>query len=212
MTILRSKPKLIRRIPPQIDTNELNKDLEQLRDQALASGAAEAAVITKEDVVFNREIRHKIEKDDSYPSVHWPLHYPKDDLVEAILAYQWAIFFRMDISGNFPNYAGGPIPDNTHRQLYVKLYEIVAEIESSGFYRGYHLSLGLASGNCRSIFCTEEKRCWPMLKGKACVRPNMGRPSMEAAGIDAVAMAKQRSWHISENAPCQVLAGIVMII
>ena len=130
---------------------------------------------------------------------------------EAIRSYQWAIFFRMKTDDKFPNYAGGPIPDNAHRQVFVRLYEIVAEIESTGFYRGYHLSLGLAAGNCRSIFCSEEKRCWPMIKGRACVRPNMGRPSMEAAGIDAVAIAKKLNWQISENAPCQILAGIVLI-
>ena len=212
MSILQDKPKIVRRIAPQLDPVQLGQDLEQLRDQALASGAAEAAVIKREDIVFDQGIRLRIEKNDRYLSVHWPLQYPRDDLEEAILAYQWAIIFRVNTDDNFPNYAGGPIPDNIHRQVYVKLYEIVAEIESTGFYMGYHLSLGLAAGNCRSVFCADENRCWPMLKGRPCIRPNLGRPSMEAAGLDALAMARKLNWQISENAPCQVLAGIVMII
>jgi predicted metal-binding protein len=95
--------------------------------------------------------------------------------------------------------------------MYLKTYEISAALESAGFYMGYHLSLGLAAGNCRSVFCADEKRCWPMIKGKVCVRPNMGRPSMEAAGIDAVAIAKKLVMKFGEKEQSAILAGLVMI-
>jgi predicted metal-binding protein len=211
MTSLADKPEKVRRISSYIDPVQLKMDLEQLRDKALTLGAADAAVIQIDDVIFDPELLKRVNADGGYPSVHWPLNYPKDDLKEAIKAYQWAIFFRMKIDGDFPYYGGGPILNGEHRQWYLKLYEITAALESSGFYMGYQLSLGLASGNCRGVFCADEKRCWPMIKGRACIRPNMGRPSMEATGIDALSIADKLNWHLPEGGSYPILAGLVMI-
>lgn len=211
MTSLADKPEIVRRISSHIDPVQLKKDLERLRDKALTLGAADAAVIQKEDIVFNPEVLQRVNADGIYPSIHWPLNYPKDDLKEAIGAYQWAIFFRMKIDDDFPYYGGGPIQNDEHQQLYGEVYKITTALESSGFYMGYHLSLGLACGNCRSVFCTDEMRCWPMLKGQACVRPNMGRPSMEAAGIDAFSIAGNLNWPMHEGGACPILAGLVLI-
>ena len=212
MTSLADKPEIVRRILAHIDPVQLKKDLERLRDKALAFGAADAAVIQKEDIIFDPELVKRVETDDGYQSIHWPLNYPKDDLEEAIRAYQYAIFFRMNIDGDFPYYGGGPILNDEHRQRYLKVYEITTSLESSGFYLGYHLSLGLASGNCRSVFCADEKRCWPMVKGRACIRPNMGRPSIEATGIDALSIARTLNWQLPVGAPYPILAGLVMIV
>ena len=206
------KPEIVRQIAAEIDPKQLKEDLEKLKNKALDLGASEALVIQNKYVIFNPDILKRIDADNSYPSIHWPLNYPKDDFEEAIRAYQWAIFFRLDIDKNFPDYGGGPISDENHRQIYLKIYEISTAIESAGFYMGYHLSLGLASENCRSVFCADEKRCWPMIKGKVCVRPNMGRPSLEAAGIDAAAMAKKIKWRLNENSKCPILPGLVMIV
>jgi predicted metal-binding protein len=211
VTILAKKPEIVRRISSLINPIQLKQDLVQIRNEALTLGAADAAVVQKNDIIFNPELLKRVNTNGDYPSVHWPLNYPKDDLKEAIGAYQWAIFFRMKIDGNFPYYGGGPIPNGEHRQLYLKLYEITTALESSGFYMGYHLSLGLASGNCRSVFCADEKRCWPMSKGRACIRPNMGRPSMEATGIDALSIADKLHWSLPEGASCRILAGLVMV-
>jgi predicted metal-binding protein len=211
MTSLADKPEIVRRISAHIDPELLREDLEWLSDKALALGAEDAAIIQKEDIVFNPDIRRRVKKNKSHPSLHWPLDYPRDNLEEAVRAYQWAIFFRMKIDDNFPNYGGGPIQNETHRQIYLRLYEITTSLESSGFYMGYHLSLGLASGNCRSVFCADEKRCWPMIKGRTCTHPYRGRPSMEAAGIDAVSIAGKLNWLLPEDAACPLLAGLVLI-
>jgi predicted metal-binding protein len=212
MKSIDSKPEIVRRVLPEIDHKQLTVDLEKLKNKTIDMGAAEAAILRDEDIVFNPDLLKRINTDRSFPSIHWPLVYPKDDIEEAIRAYQWAIFFRMHINKDFPDYGAGPIPDENHRLSYKEVYEISTAIESAGFYMGYHLSLGLASGNCRSVFCSDEKRCWPMIKGKVCVRPNMGRPSMEAAGVDAVAMAKNLKWKLEENSKCFLLAGLVLIV
>jgi predicted metal-binding protein len=189
----------------------LLEDLAILKNKAIDLGASEAFVIGNHDILFNSDILRRIEADNLYPSIHWPLVYPKDDIREAISAYKWGIFFRMDIDTDFPEYGGGPITDKNHLQVYKKIYEISTLIESAGFYMGYHLALGLGAGNCRSVFCADEKRCWPMIKGKVCVHPNMGRPSKEAAGIDAAAMARNLNMKIDENSNRLILAGLVMI-
>lgn len=212
MKSIDSKPEIVRRVLPEIDHKQLTVDLEKLKNKTIDMGAAEAAILRDEDIVFNPDLLKRINTDQSFPSIHWPLVYPKDDIEEAIRAYQWAIFFRMYMNKDFPDYGAGPIPDENHRLSYKEVYEISTAIESTGFYMGYHLSLGLASGNCRSVFCSDEKRCWPMIRGKVCVRPNMGRPSMEAAGIDAVAMAKNLKWKLEENSKCLLLAGLVLIV
>jgi predicted metal-binding protein len=211
MISLYKKPDTVRQIAAEIDPDQLARDLEALKNKSISISAMEAAVIRKDDIIFNPRILERISADKNFVSIHWPLFYPKDDIREAIEAYEWGIFFKMDTDENFPDYGGEPISDENHLKVYKKVYEISTAIESTGFYMGYHLSLGLAAGNCRSVFCAEEKRCWPMIKGKACVRPNMGRPSVESAGIDAAAMAKNLKMKVHEKARCPILAGLVMI-
>ncbi len=104
MTSLAKKPDIVRQVPAYIDPDQLKKDLERLKDKALSSGVADAVIIQGEDIVFDSNILKKVEEDNGYPSVHWPLDYPKDDLEEAISAYQWAIFFRINIDDNFADY------------------------------------------------------------------------------------------------------------
>ena len=205
-------PDNVRQVPPYIDQEQLKKDLEILRNMAVEAGAADTAIISAEDVIFNPETKARVQADDGYPSIHWPLDYPKDDVEEAIRAYQSGVFFRVEaIDSKMPNYGGGPISDPTHRKDYLKVYEIVTLLESASFYMAYHLALGFPTGNCRSVFCADEKRCWPTLKGKVCIHPYKGRPSMEAAGMDAAAMAERLKWEISGNKTAPLLAGLVMV-
>jgi predicted metal-binding protein len=211
MKSLSKKPDTVRQIAAEIDPDQLARDLEALKNKSISIGAMQAAVVRKDDIIFNPKILELISADNSFTSIHWPLSYPKDDIQEAIKAYEWGIFFTIAADEDFPDYGGGPISDKNHLQAYKKVYEISTAIESTGFYMGYHLSLGLASGNCRSVFCAGKKRCWAMIKGRACIRPNMGRPSVESAGIDAAAMAKNFKMKAHEKARCPILAGLVMI-
>ncbi len=211
MTLKMEKPDAVSRICARDDPGILDGDLKQLREKARQGGATNASVIRSDQVVFRSSIRERVNADDRFPSVHWPLVYPKDDIEEAIRAYQYGLFFRIPTPPEMPVYGGGPIDDIDHRNRYVRLYDLVTMLESACFYNGYHLAMGLAAGNCRSVFCRNEKRCWPMLKGKACIYPNRGRPSLEAAGIDAPAMAVHAGWEFNENSHEVLLAGLVMV-
>lgn len=211
MTLKIEKPDSVSRIAVKDDPVILAGNLKLLCEKAKQGGATDTIVINSDQVVFNTSIRERVNADDGYPSVHWPLIYPKDDIAEAIGAYQYGIFFRIPTPPGMPVYGGGPIDDIGHRNSYVRLYDLVTILESACFYSGYHLAMGLAAGNCRSVFCSNEKRCRPMLKGKACIYPNRGRPSMEAAGINAPAMAAHAGWHLNEYNREALLAGLVMV-
>ena len=212
MPINFSKPESVRSVSPHIDPEQLKRDLELLRNKATEAGAADAAIISATEVVFNPEVKARIDADDGYPSIHWPLDYPRDNVEDAVQAYQRGVFFRVKvIDPKMPDYGGGPISDPGHRQNYLQVYEIVTLLESAAFYMAYHLALGFSTGNCRSIFCADEKRCWPMLKGRVCIHPYKGRPSMEATGIDAAAMAKKFKWELPAGEAAPLLAGLVMV-
>jgi predicted metal-binding protein len=211
MTLQIEKPDAVSRIAARDDPVILAGNLKQLREKAKQGGASDAMVISSDQVIFSSSIRERINADDGYPSVHWPLIYPKDDIEEAIRAYQYGLFFRVRTPPEMPGYGGGPIDDIDHRNSYVRLYDLVTMLESACFYSGHHLAMGLASGNCRSVFCSDEKRCRPMLKGTACIHPNRGRPSMEAAGINAPEMALHAGWDYTENSRQALLAGLVMV-
>ena len=201
-----------RKIQPRVDPDQLDRDLDVLCNKAVDAGAAEVAIIKTADVIFNPEVIARVNGDDRYPSIHWPLDYPKDNVEEAIQAYQLGVFFRVAATDpKMPDYGGGPIADRSHRQNYLKVYEITGMLESASFYMGYHLALGLSVGNCRSIFCADEKRCWPMIKGRVCIHPNKARPSMESFGIDAVAMARKLKWNLPRGKGRALLTGLVMV-
>jgi len=211
MVLKIEKPENVKQIVAQDDPGVLQKNLRLLCEKAKQAGAIDAVVVDSDQIVFSPAIIENMKLDDRYSSIHWPLTYPKDDIKEAILASQYGIFFRISSVPGMPNYGGSPVDDIDHQNIYIRLYNTVTMIESACFYMGYHLAMGLATGNCRSLFCSDEKRCWPMLKGRPCIRPNKGRPSMEAAGIDSRSMARNVNWNFSENEKIPLLAGLIMV-
>jgi len=140
------KPAQVRQISASADPEQLKKDLQLLRDKALQAGASSAVVIETSDVVFNNEVLAAVRDDDAYISIHWPLDYPKDDIVEAVQVYRYGVFFLVTCDPDMPAYGGGPISNGAHRQSYLRVYEIASLLESECFYMGYHLALGFAAG------------------------------------------------------------------
>jgi predicted metal-binding protein len=205
------KPENVRPIAPKNDLDDLKLNLEILRGKALRAGAEDTAIIGPEDIVFSAATLERVAADDHYPSIHWPLHYPNDDIKEAMQAYRYGLFFRIAAAPGMPDYGGGPVSDPDHRHIFIRLYEIVTLLESACFYLGYHLAIGLTTGNCRSVFCHSEKRCQPMIKGMECIYPNKGRPSMEAVGINDGKMAQRLNWDGLETDKALLLAGLVMV-
>ena len=205
------KPVEVRQIPAYVNPQKLEEDLSTLRQLARALGAYDAAIINAAEVIINEDIKVKADQAHDYPSIHWPLVYPKDSLKEALEAYEKGLFFQLLPPKDMPDYGGGPIADEHHKALYFKVADIVTHIESRAFYMGYHLVLGFATGNCRSVFCADKKRCRAMIRGHVCIQPYKSRPSLEAMGIDALAIAKTAKFKLLENHTKPLLAGLVMV-
>jgi len=165
------------------DLERLKKDAEALCRQALEEGAKDARVIPCRDLRFRKAKRTGGGRTQAgaKPSLHWPSPaYPLDSLREGLGRYRLAVVFRLEPEGS------GPEKD---KEALERLYRLVSRLESACFYKGYHLALGLASGNCRDVFCSSERRCQAMIKGKPCLHPNKARPSIEACGLDPAVLA-----------------------
>ena len=125
------------------------EDLDELKTKAKKSGANRAGIIQAGDISLSPGLLDRTRARADYPSIHWPACYPRDDFEPALRAYQAGILFGVEVDPDMPDYGGGPIVDPLHVKSYRLVYELTALIESACFYRGYHLALGLAAGNCR---------------------------------------------------------------
>ncbi len=203
-------PENITPISTEADPLKLAGDLRTLCKKALDMGAAGAAVLSPGDLCFSDgKILEKMMQTD-FPSIHWPLDYPGDDLKNALFEYKKGIFVYNRPYPDMPDYGGGPIESPEHIAAYRKIHEIVSALEAAAFYLGYYLAMGFAAGNCRSIFCAVETQCNAAGRGKGCIAPYKGRPSLTAAGIDTRETA--RKVHLSHlNTERLFLSGLVMV-
>lgn len=202
-------PELVRKITVTNDPGALRADLEVLRKRAFDEGAARATIITAQDVSF-------LDLPDDgtvneYTSAHWPLDWPLDDARAAIEAFQYGILFQIEVPAGVPDYGNGHINDAGHREIYKDTYRLVTTIESGAFYMGHHLALGFGTGNCRGIFCHDQKRCWASVKGNVCLFPGKARPSMLSIGLDGPGMADKLGWLTEEYKYSSFVGGVVMI-
>jgi len=175
------------------DAERLNRDLRELCRLAVEQGAQDAKVYSCRKLSWRRPDRKALLLPAEKQSLHWPVAlYPKDSIKQALARYRWAVAFRV------------PVGSGSLRAAYERLYWLAARIESACFYKGYHLALGLASGNCREVFCGQQRRCWAMVKGRACLHPNKARPSIEACGLDPGEIGANLGWLES---PAKVAGG-----
>jgi predicted metal-binding protein len=187
----------VARIPVRRDRSRVQKDLKELCTKATELGARDARILNARDIaaarLTGREKRYVVT--DEEKSIHWPDPlYPNDDIVGAIAHYQWAILFRVDIDQGATGEQRRPVPGSARWQASEKVFRIAASIESQCFYKGYHLALGLADSNCRDVYCHEERRCWAMIKGRACIHPYKARPPLEVCGLDPLALVQKAGW------------------
>lgn len=203
-----SPPKKVRQISPHTD-RETAEDLAYLVHLALAEGAFHAEVVRAADICWDRDVRYAKPEEPDWVSSHWPLDFPLDNVREACGLYENAVLFTVSAPSDIPDYGPGKIMDNDHRLLYQKVYEISALLESAAFYLGYHLSMGFAAGNCRSVFCFDRKNCRALLHGRACRHPYKSRPSMRAAGIHPE-KTRQRCGFLYEEGKT-FITGIVFV-
>ncbi|MFC1902905.1 DUF2284 domain-containing protein [Chloroflexota bacterium] len=212
---------MVRKILEKVPDELLQQDLERYVQMALQLGAADAIIITANMVVIDERVRAKciVPLCTSYgKSANCPPYAMELDLVRGVVGkFRYAIFSKLEVPAE--EIAGPEAREKRSAIPYTrKNSEIVAEIEAEAFRDGYYLTMGFASGSCRSIFCYETD-CNALMAGQPCRFPLKARTSMEAVGMDVYAMATKVGWDIypigrttpPQQVPFGVMCGLVLV-
>jgi len=189
---------VIRKIEARVSPDRLAQDLEQLRCKAIELGAADAKVITADQVIIDERVRMKC----SYPkcaaygtNAHCPPHAPDLDMARKVVArYQYGVLYSTVVPSDI--YAG---VDASKQKMFIEsmkdLNSIAGEVESAAFYMGYHLALGFSAGPCKAVFCRGID-CSVLTTGRGCRAKMRARGSMEGFGMDVFGLAARVGWDI----------------
>lgn len=181
------------------DSARLDGLLESLQGLCDEAGAHACAVITCKDLPFADRSASPQDVPDEERSIFWPVpRFPKDSLEDTLKMYDKAVVFAMQVEN-----------EGSRIEVMRKIYDIASRVESACFYGGYYLAIGLAAGNCKEVFCGDEKKCQALTVGKACRYPLRSRPSIEACGLDLEAIAAKAGWDDYE--PNAFLMGMVFV-
>ena len=134
-----------KRIAIHIPSTKIEEDLEKFRQMAVDLGAADAAVISSDNIIVDERVRVKC----IYPkcsfygnNMNCPPHAPDLDFVRKLIArYSHGILFC--VKGDTKDFVGPDFLKRVGRNNQAKstLNTICSEIESRAFYEGYQLAL-----------------------------------------------------------------------
>jgi predicted metal-binding protein len=197
----------------------LQKDLEKYRLKALELGAAGARIIKSEIV----PIQYRVVAKCTYPKCSFygtcancpPYAMSVDQIRKTIAEYRYAVFLWIELPRE--SFIGRTI-DEAIRPMQRKMHELVSKIESAAFYDGYVLALGFSGGSCKNAFCPDLE-CNALKPGQSCRFPFKARSSMEAVGINVMALATRLGLDmyplgfsvLPEDVPSGRRCGIVFI-
>jgi predicted metal-binding protein len=163
--------------------------LDSLRELCIEAGAHACSVIDCDDLPFVTGESAPQDVPAGERSIFWPLpRFPRDSIEDALRQYRKAVVFGLR-----------PEAGELRAAAMKKVYDIAGRAESACFYGGYHLAIGLAAGNCKEVFCGEERKCQALTVGKPCLYPLRSRPSVEACGLDREAIAAKAGWEDFEQ-------------
>jgi predicted metal-binding protein len=202
---------------------KINRDLEGFRRFAIELGAADAAIISTDEIIVDERVRAKC----MYPkcafygnNINCPPYAPDLHFIRKLVArYAYGILFC--VRGNPRDFVGPGFFMGAGRRRGVKeiLNTVCSEIESRAFYEGYHLAVAFGEGPCKAFWC-RDLPCAALGEGKTCRFPLKARSSVEAVGIDAFSMAARKGWEIypcgarvdTEKVPHALLIGLILIV
>ena len=199
-----------------ITEEQLQKDLEKYRQQAIEMGATDALVITADTVVIDERVVAKC----AYPRCSGygtnancpPYAMTPDQVRKVIKNYRYGILAKIEV----PRYeiAGTEAIEKNLLMPHIrKINEIISKIEAQAFYDGHYLALAFGSGTCKSIFCPDVD-CRALVTGQSCPHRLKARSSMEAVGIDCFSTASRVGWDVfpigNETSPEDIPYGLRM--
>lgn len=180
------------------DSGPRRADLERYCLRAVELGAADAKMITRDEVIVEDRVplKCRIPRCPHYgESPNCPPYTPSaEEMRRIVQEYHHGIFIRLLIPSD--QIAGKEaVEENRLHPFRKKIQEIVSKLESEAFYDGYPLAMGFSAGSCKRTFCPDVE-CAAMTPGKGCRFPLWSRPSMESVGMNVYAMAAKAGWEI----------------
>ncbi|MFH1489682.1 MAG: DUF2284 domain-containing protein [Pseudomonadota bacterium] len=212
-----------KRIACDLPEKKTEKNLKAFRQMAIDLGAADAAVISSDEIIVDERVRAKC----IYPkcafygnNLNCPPYASDLDFVRKLIArYSRGILFC--VKGDAREFAGKDFLKRAGRQNPAKttVVTICSEVESRAFYEGYPFALALGQGPCKSYWCPDQP-CAGLGPEKACRFSLKARSSVEAMGIDAFSMATRKGWEVypcgarvdPEKLPHVLLIGLILIV
>ena len=197
-------------------------DLSRYCAMALDMGASGAVAVPAEHVVVDERVRLKCTVPRCLragETPNCPPNAPDLELVRRALArFTWAVLVKCDV-GPVEEYAPGRGANRAEQRRVLSFHEqsseIVCALERQAYKDGYHLAMGFGGGSCKDYLC-KGQLCQYLDSGR-CRFPHRARPSMEAVGIDVVALIREVGWSAYallddlSQVPCAITVGIVFV-
>jgi predicted metal-binding protein len=202
-------------MPKNTKDNEITAYLMRLKEMAMVFGASDARIVKTDMIPIEDQIVEMCREPlcECYSmSANCPPHVMKPkEARKWILFYKAALLFKIDVSPRI-------LFSGKSFDVFRKIYVICAQLENFSSELGYVSSKGLAAGSCKSVFCRNIP-CEALLKGGKCRYPSLGRPSMEALGINVFRLVKDVGWKIypilrhsnPKDVPSAMLAGLLLV-
>ncbi len=195
------------------------KRFSEFVEVALRAGATAAKIIPATSVVIDERVRFKCEvpRCAGYGQfLTCPPHVMSVDTFKKVLShYKWGLLVQVEAKDIDSTDKSKRRIDQTilmkyrdlHRPFKVELLEIVGEVESEAFKKGFRFASGLVGGSC--VLC---ERCVDGKFSRRCRHPFRARPPMEAVGIDVIKTAQNVGLPIHLSSSKDVLwTGLVLL-
>ena len=182
---------------------------------ALKSGASDAKVIDPGSMVVNHEFVTYCSTPmcpNYNTSGNCPPHgHSSREFQLALPWYEKAVAFKFDVPVSV-------LMTDARIPLSRKLHEIAAELERLAKEKGCLMTMGVATGGCKALFCKGHSDCL-VLKGEPCRHKELAKPSMSGLGVDFSALSDLAGWTVNKvtamsstaQGEMGVLAGFVLI-
>ncbi|MBW1738424.1 MAG: DUF2284 domain-containing protein [Deltaproteobacteria bacterium] len=198
-----------------ITDSEIRDHLQKLKEMAMKLGASDARIVPADMIPIEDQIVEMCREPlcEGYSkSANCPPHVMSPKEARAwVRFYKMALVFKIDVSPEL-------LFSEERFKIFEKVYILCSKLENFSVEQGYVRSKGLAAGSCKSVFCNNIP-CEALLDGGKCRYPSLGRPSMEALGINVFRLAKDVGWKIypilrdsdPKDIPNAMLAGLLLV-
>jgi predicted metal-binding protein len=180
-----------------ISPDQVQRDLDHLKQKAVELGASMVQVIPANWVQIDERVRLKcsVPLCPNYDKcLFCPPRTPSPEFMRnALCRYHRALLFALEIIP-VDHFSVRPTQRQAAAEWSRKCFEIVGNLETLAFGSGYYLAVGFSQGSCRRALCGRDQ-CL-VLGGGNCPYPLKARPSMEAVGIDVYGLATRVGWEI----------------